>query len=273
MRITTYNIHKCQGFDRRIRPARIIDVLKSIDADIICLQEVVHSTRSEPHFNQANLIAAAFPEHTLHFGSNRSLYNGDYGNLTLSRLPVTHAHNHSITHAQREPRGALHTDHNLSLHSINTNKRDEAFRLLSDTSPKGSFPTKEPSENNDPKQLHVFNVHLGTGFMERRHQAAKLLSDQILGHERLTGPRIILGDFNEWTRGLTSVLLRQHFQTFEPHYALGYARTFPSLAPILTLDFCFYESPLKLVHHEVHRSPLALIASDHLPLVMDFDLE
>lgn len=236
-RIVSYNIHKCQGFDRRIRPDRIIDVLRAIDADIICLQEIVDSS-SEPHFDQASLIAAAFPQHTPAFGSNRPLYGGRYGNMTLSRLPLTHAHNHSITHAQREPRGALHTDHSFV-----------------------------------QQQVHVFNVHLGTGFMERRHQGARLLSDQILGQEQLTGPRIVLGDFNEWTRGLTSVMLRKHFKTFQPRHALGYTRTFPSMLPLMTLDFCFYEAPLKLLSGEVHRSPLALVASDHLPLVMDFDIE
>ena len=40
-RVATYNIHKCQGFDRRIRPERIIEVIRELDADIVCLQEVV----------------------------------------------------------------------------------------------------------------------------------------------------------------------------------------------------------------------------------------
>ncbi len=40
-RIATYNIHKCRGLDRRVRPKRIVEVLKQIGADIIALQEVV----------------------------------------------------------------------------------------------------------------------------------------------------------------------------------------------------------------------------------------
>ena len=41
LRIVTYNIHKCRGLDQRVRPDRIVEVLKEINADIIALQEVV----------------------------------------------------------------------------------------------------------------------------------------------------------------------------------------------------------------------------------------
>ena len=41
VRIATYNIHRCRGMDRRVDPARIIEVLRDIDADVIALQEVI----------------------------------------------------------------------------------------------------------------------------------------------------------------------------------------------------------------------------------------
>src|SRR5271169_3738612 len=40
VRVVTYNIHGCVGLDRRYDPARIAAVLREIDADIVCLQEV-----------------------------------------------------------------------------------------------------------------------------------------------------------------------------------------------------------------------------------------
>ena len=40
MKVASYNIHKCRGADRLVRPDRIIDVIGEIDADIIALQEV-----------------------------------------------------------------------------------------------------------------------------------------------------------------------------------------------------------------------------------------
>src|SRR5437016_6151165 len=41
VRVVTYNIHKCRGLDRRVRPGRIVDILGEIDADIVALQEVL----------------------------------------------------------------------------------------------------------------------------------------------------------------------------------------------------------------------------------------
>ena len=42
-----------------------------------------------------------------------------------------------------------------------------------------------------------------------------LVSREILQRYDLKGPRIILGDFNEWTRGLTSRLLAGHLESAE----------------------------------------------------------
>ena len=41
LRMVTYNIHKCRGMDRRVRPDRILAVLNAIGADVIALQEVL----------------------------------------------------------------------------------------------------------------------------------------------------------------------------------------------------------------------------------------
>ena len=40
-RVATYNIHKCKGLDQRVKPDRIVEVLREIDADIVALQEVL----------------------------------------------------------------------------------------------------------------------------------------------------------------------------------------------------------------------------------------
>jgi endonuclease/exonuclease/phosphatase family metal-dependent hydrolase len=41
--------------------------------------------------------------------------------------------------------------------------------------------------------------------------------------------------------------------------------------PLLHLDHIYYDSQLKLNHISVHRSRLALLASDHLPIVAEFE--
>ena len=78
---------------------------------------------------------------------------------------------------------------------------------------------------HDGAVLHVFNVHLGTSFIERRHQARRLLSDKVLNRQEFYGPRIVVGDFNEWTRGLASRLMADAFEAAEPKLILRHSRT------------------------------------------------
>src|ERR1700761_6031297 len=82
LRVVTYNIHKCRGLDRRISAARIISVIHPLEADILCLQEVVNAPGTKL-YDQASEISRAFPAHAFVFGANRPLHGGTYGNITL----------------------------------------------------------------------------------------------------------------------------------------------------------------------------------------------
>ena len=239
LRVVTYNIHKCRGLDRRTRPDRIAAVLQEIDADIVALQEVVHAPGGAPHFDQAHVLARYLNGFCWTFGANRPLEGGEYGNMTLARLPLLHAENYDLSHAGRERRGALQTDLNAG----------------------------------GGRVLHVFNVHLGTSIRERRHQGRKLIGPEVLGQPGLNGPRLVIGDFNDWQQGLTTKLMRSSFESFHPRHAFRVRATFPGVMPLVTLDHCYYDPPLKLVETKLWRSPRALVASDHLPLVADFRWE
>ena len=237
-RVATYNIHKCQGFDRKTLPERIIAVIKELEADILCLQEVIDAPHGTRIFDQAGEIARALPEYASCFGTNRALRGGNYGNMTLTRFPIQHWRNYDLTHRKREERGVLQTDIEI-----------------------GSGQT-----------LHVFNVHLGTSYIERRSQGARLLSADVLRQADLLNPRLVVGDFNEWTRGLTTKLLKKSFKTFQPQHGLQFPRTFPGMLPLLSLDYYYYEPPLELEDARLVRTRKALVASDHLPLIAEFSL-
>ena len=98
------------------------------------------------------------------------------------------------------------------------------------------------------------------------------MEEEILSNRELKGSRIMLGDFNEWTRGLTTRLLRAHLKSVDVRSYLQRARTFPGILPILHLDHIYFEDRLDLKGLAVHRTRKALVASDHLPLVADFAL-
>jgi len=236
-RIVTYNVHKCIGLDRRNSPARIVDVLKEIDADVVALQEVlcIHGRASED--DQAHFIARELG-FDYRMGHNRALKGGIYGNLVLSRLPLLGSENHDISVAGREERGCLRVDIDLGKES----------------------------------KMHVYNVHLGTSFVERRSQARKLISESILSDANIPGPRIMLGDFNEWTRGLVTRVLTERFQSGDIRLHLRRSRTYPGVLPFMHLDHIYFDETLELEHAELHRSRAALVASDHLPIFADLRL-
>ena len=41
LRVATYNVHRCRGLDGRTSPQRIAEVIRSVEPDVIALQEVI----------------------------------------------------------------------------------------------------------------------------------------------------------------------------------------------------------------------------------------
>jgi endonuclease/exonuclease/phosphatase family metal-dependent hydrolase len=234
LRVATYNIHKCRGLDGRVRPDRIAQVLNEVGADIVALQEVVCLDGRKRERHQARYVAEELGYHA-EFGENRRHGGGAYGNVLLSRFPIHDVQNYDISTRGRERRGCLRGDIRLE----------------------------------DGGLLQIFNVHLGTSYFERRQQARMLADLQILGNRGYSGTRIVLGDFNEWTKGLASRLLGSHFRTGDRRTRLGSGPTYPGVLPLLHLDHIYFDRTLKLEGLAVHRSRTALVASDHLPLVAD----
>jgi endonuclease/exonuclease/phosphatase family metal-dependent hydrolase len=235
IRVVTYNIHKCRGMDRKVRPERIASVLRELNADVIALQEVLADDSGAPVVNHPQFIAAQLGAYSVYFGEVRKHLGVPYGNAVLSRVPVKSAQTYDLTRDGRERRGCLRVDAKC-----------------------GS------------SLLHVFNVHLGTSFFERRHQARRLISSDVLKSAELKFPSVVVGDFNEWTRGLASRLMASHFRSVQARLHLKRRKTYPGMLPLLNLDHFYFDERLELVRAELVRTKLSLVASDHLPIVAEF---
>jgi endonuclease/exonuclease/phosphatase family metal-dependent hydrolase len=227
IRVVTYNIHTCVGVDRRYDPARIAAVLREIDADVACLQEVDARRRIERHADQWAFLGEATGCRVILGGGDR---RGRFDNAILTRFPVLTARSLDLTVAGYEPRGAIDAD-----------------LLIGD------------------RVLRVIATHFGLHAGERRLQANRLMT--ALGETWALDRRgadavLLMGDLNEW-RGRSGAI-RTFDQRLGPSPA---ARTFPSWMPVLALDRIYADGPAVLRDVSVYRTPLARLASDHLPLV------
>ncbi|OGB26663.1 MAG: endonuclease [Burkholderiales bacterium RIFCSPLOWO2_02_FULL_57_36] len=131
-----------------------------------------------------------------------------------------------------------------------------------------SFGSREPRGALDADischghPLRVIATHLGLRPAERHDQIRKLL--QVFDTDQMAV--VLMGDVNEWfVWGKSLRWLVSHFQ------AVPAPATFPSRWPVFALDRIWIRPRHRLVHVEVHATPLARIASDHLPLIAHID--
>lgn len=161
----------------------------------------------------------------LAMGVTRVCLGRPYGNAFLTRLPPTGHHVFDLSRPSREPRGGVRVDVLMGGHP-----------------------------------LHVFNVHFGLKIRERAEQVRMLVREHIL-HDELTGPRIVVGDLNEWFPGAVGRTLRRELT------GPRIRRTHPAPLPLFPLDQIYWDRALGADGFHVHRSRLARVASDHLPVV------
>ena len=241
-RIVTYNVHRCVGNDRQLDVARVADVLARLEPDIVALQELDVGRARTNNVDQANEIAERL-EMAVHFHPAMRVEKELYGDAILSAYPekliqVGPLPGHPRL-PQLEPRGALWLEVDV-----------------------------------DGKAVQVINTHLGLVPREQQMQASFLAGASWLEHPRCKGPKILLGDFNATG---TSVVYRTLTAKLEPARRLAPARqptsTFPSQLPVLRIDHVFVSPEVIVRDVFAPFDPLTRVASDHLPLVMDFELQ
>jgi endonuclease/exonuclease/phosphatase family metal-dependent hydrolase len=171
------------------------------------------------------------------FQRNVRLRIGHYGNAILSRFPLADPADFDLTIRFKKRRGALvcrvHADDGAARHAV-----------------------------------AIANIHLGLAGFERQIQLRRLLSGSPLCGVDAATPMIVAGDFNDVWENLGKRIM--HPAGFE--LASGQARTFPAAAPLRRLDRVFCRGEIRALSAFAGHTSLARRASDHLPLIVDFEL-
>ncbi len=159
LKVASYNIRKAVGLDWRRRPARVLDVLNEIGADIVAIQEVDRRFGSRITALDPELVARETDYQAIRF-SHREQSLGYHGNAILARksMKVTAARPMLLPHL--EPRGAAVADLDC-----------------------------------DGRPVRVVGMHLGLTRKWRQLQTETIVSElrQLEGNL----PTVLMGDLNE----------------------------------------------------------------------------
>jgi len=229
-RVASWNVHKCVGADGRFDPRRIARVLGELGADLVALQEVDKRLGRRTGLLDTQMLQA---ETGLELLPVSTLHDGHgwHGNALLLRPGLA-----AVERIRRldlpgaEPRGAL----------------------VVDLAPRGGG------------RLRVVAAHLGLLRRSRRQQVAALLA-AIDDGEAEAPPTLLMGDLNEWRSSPSPRCSLRGLEGLFGH-AARFPDSFPARLPVLALDRIL-GAPRGLVGPvTAHHSPLARVASDHLPL-------
>ena len=247
LRVATYNIHK--GV-RGLGPAKRLEIhnlamgVQALDADLVFLQEVRHFHRGHavdfertwfgwPKEGQAEFLA---PQgYDAAYRTNAVTKGGEHGNALLSRWPLGDVGHHDVSDHAFEQRGLLHV------------------------------PVRWQGAD-----LHTIVVHLGLlhgGRVRQVQRLASYIEREVPPHV----PLIVAGDFNDWGERLDGPMRHCGLRRASVP-GRHRAATFPSSLPISSLDRV-YTRGLRCVGLQVPRGPSWARMSDHLPLLVELQLE
>lgn len=238
-RLLTYNVHRCVGTDRKLDVARIAEVIALERPDIVCLQELdvrrVRTNGVDQASELANLLGMSSRFHPA-----MTIEGEEYGDAILTHLPdrLVKADGLPTVKGIRglEPRGAIWSEIVV-----------------------------------DGKVLNVMNTHFGLVPNEQRRQARALAGKDWLG--QCHGPTILTGDFNATSITRPYGILARHLKDAQKVLGLKPSvKTFPASFPAIRIDHFFVSPHIRIENIYTGSSPLARVASDHLPLLIDFEI-
>ena len=197
IRVATYNIKHGRGMDGVVDLERTLATLKSLNADIIALQEVDDQARRSDGVDQATWLADQLGMHAA-YGAFMDFQGGRYGLAILSRRPI-------LSH--------------------------ESWRLPEGNEPRVALATR--IETGAEEVITAVAVHFDwvkdDGF--RYAQALETLR-QI---QTLDTPWIIFGDFNDVPDSRTMNAFRKVAR--EAKKPSDSSATFPSDEPTIEIDY------------------------------------
>ena len=247
LKVVSYNVglfaHGPSGTDRQVLADSVCTWLKSLDADLICLQEF----RLPADVSMDRWLHRHFPgyqaEYFVFQGSK-----GQFGNVTLSRLPVV---DKGITNFEKSTNLALWTDVRLDSATVRVyNCHFESYNISLSNLIKKDGAVEETEQK------------MRRSITERPKQVAEVLR----GVDQAPVRSVVLGDFNDSPLSYTYYrLLRGRHDSFAKA-GHGFGATYRTLWPLLRIDYILYPKDLSAVSYTAPHVKY----SDHYPIICTY---
>lgn len=229
LRILSYNIHYGTGRHHFLNLRRIAKVIRSVNPDIVALQEVDNG-RSRTRYVDQLAELAKLTDLIPVFGPNIWYDNGgEYGNAVLSRFTVIHHENHMLPRIYASQRSVLEVELGIS----------------------------------DDFRVHFFSTHLESGKEHAAERIASANTIEEIVQATLGSPMILAGDLNDTPGSSTLSTFKHMWGIASDGKEL---ETFPSIFPSRQIDYIIFHPKDQWKILEVRVIP-EMIASDHRPIL------
>jgi endonuclease/exonuclease/phosphatase family metal-dependent hydrolase len=241
IRVMTYNIHVGVGMDKKLDLARIAKVINDQKPDLVGLQEVDRGVERTQRIDEIAELAK-LTKMDYAFAFNLPYQGGQYGVAILSRFRI------------------LATDH-------------RHYRNLREAERRGFIRAEVVARG---QKLNFVTTHLDYQYEDGRVFETEQLLKAL---ENVTGPLIVLGDFNDVPSGGAHKLMLGVFDDawIRHQYTLwldGTERnngfTYPADKPAKRIDYIFTRRSDRIKTKGIWT--IQTPASDHLPVIADLEI-
>jgi len=213
--IATYNIKRGLGMDGRLDLKRTVRVLKALDADVICLQEVDVNRARTLYSNQAKKLADLLGMEYCFGAAINYSGGGAYGNAILSKYEICSNLNHRLP-GQGSKRAMQEVEVDMA----------------------GSI-------------ISIFNTHMELDMEQRLHQIESFIIPLIANCK---GPAALCGDFNEKPDWPGMSVLSSHLQDSFKANSGALNCTFPSDEPKARIDYIFLNANCRVIDYSIVKA-------------------
>jgi endonuclease/exonuclease/phosphatase family metal-dependent hydrolase len=229
----TYNIHVGIGMDKKLNLRRIADVINKEKPDLVGLQEVDRGVQRTQRIDEI-VELSKLTRMDYAFAFNLPYQGGQYGVAILSRFPIRA------------------TEHRL-------------YKNLREAERRGFI---RAEVRIDGRVVNFVTTHL-----DYQHDDGRLFEAQqmLASLSDVKGPLIVVGDFNDLPAGQTYQLMRNAFDdAWIDGRGTGEGFSYPADKPTKRIDYIFTRrtDPIRIKRAWIVQT----LASDHIPVVADFEL-